>query len=132
VKTVQLQTWELHYNDHSNALHLLVNGNVIFSLTHENIMIFLEALSDTSGPVISLAQPMVPQQVHYEVEVNEDDGTEEEYSVFNWNLSDADLPRFVSGPQEMVSLEFAEEKDRQMLFWDLFHHDATNFLSLDY
>jgi hypothetical protein len=132
MKTVRLQTWELYYSSPTNTLLLLINGNTIFFLTHENILGFLEALSDTVTPVISLVQPMVTQQVNYEVEVNEDDGTDEEYAVFNWKLEDHDISRFATGPQEMFALEFEGAKDRQMLLRDLFNHDATEFLSLDY
>lgn len=131
MKTVQLQTWELHYSETAAALLLLVNGNVIFFLTHENILTFLEDVSDTAAPVVSLAQEMVQQQVTFEVEVNEDEGTEEEYSGFNWKLSDSDLSRFEIGPKEMFSLEFLAPQDRQMFLSELFQNDTVEWLSLE-
>lgn len=130
MKTVQLQTWELYYNETAGALLLLINGNVIFFLTHENMLAFLEAVSDTVTPVMSIAQEMVPQQVNFEVEVNEDDGTEEEYAVFNWKISDSDLSRFATGEKEMFSLEFLTPRDRQMFLSELFHNDTVEWLSL--
>jgi hypothetical protein len=132
MKTVQLQTWELHYSETAAALLLLVNGNVIFFLTHENILAFLEAVSDTVTPVVSLAQEVVPQQINFETEMNEDDGNEEEYAVYNWKLDDNDFSRFAIGTQEMFALEFAEAKDRMMFLSDLFNHEATEWLSLEY
>lgn len=132
MKTVQLQTWELHYSDRTATLRLLVNGNVIFFLTHENITEFLEAVNDPSAPVIALAQEMVTQQVSFEVEVNEDDGTEEEYAVFNWKLEYPDISRFEIGPREIFTLEFAAPRDRQMFLSDLIHNDAVDWLTLDY
>lgn len=132
MKTVQLQTWELHYSETAAALLLLVNGNVIFFLTHENILEFLEAVSDTVTPVVALAQEMVPQQVTFEVETNEDDGTEEEYAVFNWKLADRDLSRFEIGSKEEFALEFLAPRDRQMFLSELFHNDTVEWLSLEY
>jgi hypothetical protein len=132
MKTVQLQTWELHYSESAAALLLLVNGNTIFFLTHENILDFLEAVSDTVAPVVCLAQPMVTQQLNFEVEVNEDDGTEEEYAVYNWKLDDRDLSRFEIGDKEMMTLEFAEPRERQMFLSELFSNDTVEWLTLDY
>lgn len=131
MKTVQLQTWELHYSDPAATLLLLVNGNVVFFLTHENITEFLEAINDPSSTVIALAQEMVTQQVSFEVEEH-DDGTEEEYAVFNWKLADRDLSRFEIGPRELFTLDFAAPRDRQMFLSDLIHNDAVDWLTLDY
>lgn len=132
MKTVQLQTWELYYSESAAALLLLVNGNTIFFLTHETILDFLEAVSDTSTPVVCLAQPMINQEVTFDVEVNEDDGTEEEYAVFNWKLADRDLSRFEIGSKEMIALEFLEPRDRQMFLSELFHNDTVEWMTLDY
>ena len=132
MKTIPLQTWELVYNEHANALLVLVNGNFIFPLTHENITEFLEAVNDTNAPVVSLAQEMVPQQVRFVTETNEDDGTEEDYSVLNWKPTDKDLSRYEIGPKEMASLEFDTPQDRLMFLTHLFHHEAVEWLTLDY
>lgn len=132
MKTVQLQTWELHYSESAAALLLLVNGNTIFFLTHENILDFLEAVSDTVTPVVCLAQPMINQEVTFEVEVNEDDYTEEEHAVFNWKLADRDFSRFEIGNKEMIALEFLTPRDRQMFLSELFHNDTVEWLTLEY
>lgn len=129
MKTVQLQTWELYYSDLDATLRMLVNGSVVFFLTRENMMEFLEAVSDDSLPVVALAQKMIQQQVSFAVDAN-DDGTEEEYAVFNWRVSDYDLSPFAVGEKELIALTFLGPQDRLMFMSDLSFNETVEYLSL--
>lgn len=129
MKTVQMQTWELCYSDLEGTLRLLINGNVVFFLTRENIGEFLEAVSDTDLPVVTLAQQMVPQHVTFQVETN-DDGSEEEYAVFNWRMSDYDLSPFSIGEKEPTALDFFSQQGRQTFMSELFFNETVEWLSL--
>lgn len=129
MKTVQMQTWELYYSDLEGTLRLLINGNVVFFLTHENMGEFLEAVSDTTLPAVSMAQEMVPQRVSFAIDTN-DDGTEEEYAVFNWRVSDYDLSPFAIGEKEMIALDFFSPQDRQMFMGELLYNETVEWLAL--
>lgn len=124
-----LEQWETTFNEKTNTLRVLINGEYLLELTTSNMESFLGSIENMENEELPVAVPIQPmiQQV-----IGEDTFDEDTFEYiegeFNYKLSDDDLSAFHAGPVEELELEFDSMRDAMNLYNTILLHPASEYI----
>ncbi|MBC9705965.1 MAG: hypothetical protein H9W81_13535 [Enterococcus sp.] len=124
-----LEQWETSYNEKSNTLRVLINGEYLLNLTDSSVEKFLnsiEAMESEDAPILVPVQPMSPQTA--EEDIFDEETFEYIEGKFNYTLSDDDLSEFFAGEHEELELEFDSLRDARNLYNAILDHPASEYI----